>query len=669
MKIKIRTIAMISISILILTVVASCKKPHEHIDDNNDHICDICDELNITDHTYTNATCTQLATCTKCGETTGTYLPHIFDQEIANEKTLVESATCFSKSKYFKMCVCGEISNDIQETFIYGDMAEHKDDDGDYMCDYDCGTSLCNHIDDIKDHICDICEYENELWHEFNQENKSEEYLVYENGVALRNTYYYSCVCGKKGNEIFLDIPKNIPNGVEIEFWHAMGTSNQALIAKIIDDFEKYYSNMGYHINVTQVSLGDYNTLNNAILSKIKTNEHPTVAQTYPHQVLAYKDLNAIRTLDFYNNSDWGLKDEESKYVDEFLNQCKSYDENGTLYCLPFNKYTEVLYYNKTIFDKYGWEAPQTWDDVIKICEAFTKTSEYQTLKNAGKPVYGFSYDSESTMFTTLTKQWGGEYLGYENTTGNGTLFEDNGYILFDNEQSKEAMKFYYENYKKGYMATSTCFGVSLSSNVFTKGQCIMTVYSNAGARYHMPLDGSFELGIAPCPQKNINDPYAYQYGTDVSLFQCDDPQEELAGWLFLKWLTNYESALIWTTGYDEYTNIDGQFVESAKGTAYFPIRKDVLNSEKYKEYILGKQLAIDGSVVYNPTIHNLACQVAVKQESWLFTIPAFGETDNVKQETKKIVLDLLYTEHGSNEINLVVDDIYNNAIKEITNK
>ena len=168
--------------------------------------------------------------------------------------------------------------------------------------------------------------------------------------------------------------------------------------------------------------------------------------------------------------------------------------------------------------------------------------------------------------------------------------------------------------------------------------------------------------------KKNINDPCAYQYGTDVSLFQCDDPQEELAGWLFLKWLTNYESAMIWVTGYDEYTNIDGQFVESAKGTAYLPIRKDVLNSEKYKEYILGKQ-AFDGSVVYNPTIHNLACQVAVKQESWLFTIPAFGETENVKQETKKIVLDLLYTEHGSNEINLVVDDIYNNAIKEITNK
>ena len=223
-----------------------------------------------------------------------------------------------------------------------------------------------------------------------------------------------------------------------------------------------------------------------------------------------------------------------------------------------------------------------------------------------------------------------------------------------------------YENYKKGYMATSTCFGVSLSSNVFTKGQCIMTVYSNAGARYHMPLDGSFELGIAPCPQKNINDPCAYQYGTDVSLFQCDDPQEELAGWLFLKWLTNYESAMIWVTGYDEYTNIDGQFVESAKGTAYFPIRKDVLNSEKYKEYVSGKEEATDGSVVYNPTAQNLAAQVGLEQQDWFFTNVAFDGSSAARDRVGALVKGLLTEDHGDKNIDDVIDEAYEYAIDRV---
>ena len=43
---------------------------------DNDHNCDICDKADVTEHTYSDATCTVPATCTECSATTGEALGH-----------------------------------------------------------------------------------------------------------------------------------------------------------------------------------------------------------------------------------------------------------------------------------------------------------------------------------------------------------------------------------------------------------------------------------------------------------------------------------------------------------------------------------------------------------------------------------------------------------------
>ncbi|WP_320128688.1 extracellular solute-binding protein [uncultured Sphaerochaeta sp.] len=41
---------------------------------------------------------------------------------------------------------------------------------------------------------------------------------------------------------------------------------------------------------------------------------------------------------------------------------------DGHLYALPKTYETMVLFYNKTMFEKYGWEIPKTWADYEKLC-------------------------------------------------------------------------------------------------------------------------------------------------------------------------------------------------------------------------------------------------------------------------------------------------------------
>ncbi|MGM9899940.1 MAG: extracellular solute-binding protein [Bacilli bacterium] len=450
--------------------------------------------------------------------------------------------------------------------------------------------------------------------------------------VIFTMSLVVSCNNSKNPSEEI--VKKEIPafdssKEIEIEFWHAMGKTNQDIIQQIIDSFQSLYPN----ITVTQTSLGDYTTLRDTITSGIAADELPTVAQTYPDHVALYLKGKALSELNSYIDCEneivradesvdkVGLsKAEQDLYVDGFWAEGTIYDSIGTMYSIPFNKSTEVLYYNKTMFDKYGWSVPKTWNDVVEVSEAFATTTEYAKLVNEGKKCAGFSYDSEANLFITLTQQWGGEYTKF-NSQGKGEY-------AFVNAQSKAAIKFYSDNFKKGLLATTTYFGTNYSSDAFKAGQIVMTLGSSAGASYNVPTDGSFEVGVTTYPQYDLNNAQVIQQGTNVSLFKCTDPQEELAGWLFMKFLTNYESALLWCTE-----------------TSYFPIRKDVLNSDAYKDHISGKFVDEEGNVSYKPTTQNLAQKVGLEQQDWFFTNVAFVGSSLARDNAELIVKAVLYGE------------------------
>lgn len=430
---------------------------------------------------------------------------------------------------------------------------------------------------------------------------------------------------------------------VEVTFWHAMGQKNQEIIAEIIANFNVLYP----HITVTQVSLGDYTTLRDTITNGVAADELPTIAQTYPDHVALYLSGGVMRELNSYLASDKpvaladgtvdkiGLTEaEQDAYIDGFFAEGTIYDSIGTMYSIPFNKSTEVMYYNKTVFDKYGWSAPKTWDDVVSISEAYFQTSDYQNAKAADPKASSFSSDSEANLFITLTQQWGGEY----------TKFDQNGkgVYAFNNAQSKAALKFYKDQYEKGYFATATHFGADYSSEAFVAGKIIMTIGSSAGASYNVPKDESFEVGVCAYPQKDMSNPQVIQQGTNVSLFKKANPQEELAGWLFMKFLTNFDSALLWCTE-----------------TAYFPIRKDVLTSEQYKEHISGIITDEQGNQIEKPTTQQLAQKVGLEQQGWFYTNVAFKGSSLARDNAELIVKAILYSSRS-------IDDAYEEAINDL---
>ena len=468
----------------------------------------------------------------------------------------------------------------------------------------------------------------------------------------------------KKNNEIPEYTEEELKNlKADVTFWHAMGQANQAAIDKIIKSFNKLYPN----ITVTQASQGGYTDLRDKVLKSVRAGNQPTIAQVYPDHVSLYLEGNAVRELDSYiNHPTYGLTATQvADYIQTYYAEGKIYDMKGTLYSLPFNKSTEVMFINASWFEKNGLLAKYnlgeikttaagikyfelaegghlTWEDIEEISTFFKQTSEYQQLSETEKKDnYAFSYDSASNLFITITQQWGGQYT---ELTG-----ENTGKFVFDNAQSKAAVQWYLNHYKAGEFVTAAAWNADYTSDKFKAGNVKMTVGSSAGCSYNDPGE-AFVLGVLPYPQKAAaygkgteGGEYVIQQGTNVALFNCANPDEELAGWLFLRFLTS------WTPNID--VEDQATYIWCTE-TGYFPILQSLRNSKEYQAYLDGNG---DGTRALAATVSI----VGYAQKDIFYTSPSFPGTSKCRDEVENLVNAVLYAD-------ISIDDAYNNALAEL---
>jgi ABC-type glycerol-3-phosphate transport system substrate-binding protein len=141
--------------------------------------------------------------------------------------------------------------------------------------------------------------------------------------------------------------------------------------------------------------------------------------------------------------------------------------------------------------------------------------------------------------------------------------------FLFDTEEHHEFVTRFRNWYLKGYVTTQEIHG-SYTSSLFTatKGtKSFMSIGSSAGATHQRPAkgdDGSypFEVGITSIPQLNAENPKVISQGPSICIFKKDNPQEVIASWLFVKFLT---------------TSVEFQ-AEFSMASGYVPVIKSVAN-------------------------------------------------------------------------------------------
>lgn len=337
----------------------------------------------------------------------------------------------------------------------------------------------------------------------------------------------------------------NEDNEVTIKFYSTMGQSLQEVFNIYLEKFQDAYPN----IHVESQFIGGYDDVRDQMNTEIASGKSDVnVAYCYPDHVATYNTSKSVVCLDnLIEDDEYGFTREQYKdFVPGFYDEGKTFGD-GKMYCLPFSKSSEVMYYNKTVFDEEGLSVPTHW---YSTGDNDKTSMEYvcSKLKEKYPDSTPLGYDSGSNLFITWCEQLNIPY----------TQAGANNNYLFNNEQAKEFMGKLKVWYESGWITTKDLYG-SYTSGLFTssdKNRCFMCIGSSAGASYQKSSE--FTCDIAAIPQHNENNRKVIQQGPDVCIFNNTDPQKVMASWLFVKYFTTnveFQAQFSMTSGYQPVIN------------------------------------------------------------------------------------------------------------------
>ncbi|MBQ9911051.1 MAG: extracellular solute-binding protein [Lachnospiraceae bacterium] len=417
-------------------------------------------------------------------------------------------------------------------------------------------------------------------------------------------------------------------SAVTIKFYHTMGQNLNTILDEYLAEFKELYPN----ITVEWTQVGGYNDVRDQIKTEITVGNQPNIAYCYPDHVALYNKADAVQTLDEFISSKaeikradgtteiMGLTDEQiADFIEGYYNEGKAFGD-GLMYTMPFSKSTEVMYYNKTFFDKNGLKVPATWDEMYEVAKKIKQIDPDST------PV---GYDSSANWFITLCEQYGSPYTS---ATGN--------HYLFDNDVNRGFAEKLNGWYREGILTTQKLYG-SYTSNMFKELKSYISIGSSAGATYQRPdkADGAypFEVGIAPIPQIDPSNPKAISQGPSVCIFKKENMQEVYASWLLVKYLT---------------TSVPFQ-ADFSRVSGYMPVIKSVDQDEIFAKFLK----EADGG----DYIAALSVKVGLEQEKAYFVSPAFVGSSVARDQVDELLNKCL----GFTEANGSIADQIKGAFEE----
>jgi multiple sugar transport system substrate-binding protein len=369
------------------------------------------------------------------------------------------------------------------------------------------------------------------------------------------------------------EIVTEVPENTTVTFWHAMNGAQEEELTKLTDEFMEANPNIKVELQ-NQSAYSDLQAKINSTLPSPK--DLPTITQAYPGWLWnASQDDMLVDLGEYIDNETIGWGDQEE--IRSSLLDGAQID--GVQYGIPFNKSTEMLFYNADILEEYGVEVPTTFDELAEASKTIYEKSNGS--------VVGAGFDSLNNYYAIGMKNRGVEF---------------NKDLQLDSDESKEVINYYADSVKDGYFRIAG--SDQYLSGPFANEQVAMFIGSIAGEGYvKKDTEGKFEYGVSARPEA-IN----LQQGTDLYMFSSASSEERTAAFEYMKFLTSPESQLDW-----------------AVATGYMPVVQSVLDSDEYKS---------------NPET-KVASKLSDATKE-LFSIPVIENADSAYNEIRSIMENIL---------------------------
>lgn len=358
--------------------------------------------------------------------------------------------------------------------------------------------------------------------------------------------------------------PAKAAGPVKITFWHSMGGVNGEAIAAMVNEFNTI--NEG-KIEVTYEYQGTYDEG----FAKLQAS-----GGNYPCDIMQVYDIGTRYMID----SGWVLPMQTYIEKDKWdINQIEPniaayYTVDGTLYSMPFNSSTPLLYYNKTAFEEAGiTKVPTNFDEIYEAAAKLRVMNADGSVKR-----YGFGMGNYGWFFEQWMGKQGLHYVN--NNNGRGEQYATA--VAFDSNGGGLAIAKVWDKVLKEGIAPYLNIGNNDAKAAFISGNIAMTLESTAALKsLLLNIGDRFEVGVGYFPNINKGDKGGVSVGGgSLWMLNTKDTRREDATWEFVKFMISPEQQAKWNAQ-----------------TGYFPITVAAAETETFKKNIAEYpqfQVAID---------------------------------------------------------------------------
>ena len=327
--------------------------------------------------------------------------------------------------------------------------------------------------------------------------------------------------------------PMQALKAVDLEFYFPVAVGGKA--AETIEALTNEYVAANDDVNIKAVYAGSYQETVTKALTAARGGKPPQLSVILSVDMFTLIDEDIIIPFDDLAES---ADDKQwlSSFYPAFMQNSQT---GGKTYGIPFQRSTPVLYWNKEAFKEAGLDpdvAPANWEEMVEFGKKLVKKDASGNVTQWGVriPTSGFPY----WLFQGLTTQNDVILASPDGTTTN-----------FDDPKVIEALQYLVDLSTKHQVMAPGIIEWGVTPKAFFEGQTAM-MWTSTGNLTNVRNNAPFEFGVAMLPANKRRG--APTGGGNFFIFKDSTPEEQVAAFQFVKWITAPEQAAKWTiaTGY-----------------------------------------------------------------------------------------------------------------------
>ncbi len=336
--------------------------------------------------------------------------------------------------------------------------------------------------------------------------------------------------------------------------------------AKLIDEMTSEFNASRSDVQVQAVYTGNYDDTVTAIQTAIQGGNPPDLFVSLATQRFTMASTKMAMSLDELIANDPEGQDFIDDFIDGFM--LDSYVD-GSIYSIPFQRSTMVMFYNKDAFREVGLDPeapPTTWDEMVDYAVKLTNENRWGV---------GIALNSGSA-------QWGFTGFSLQNcTNGVGLMSADGKEVYFNTPENVEALQLWLDLQNKyECMAPGIVQWTDLPTQ-FLAGEVAM-IYHTTGNLTNIKNNATFDFGVCFLPAgRQWGAPTG---GGNFYITNGISEERQQAAWEFIKFMCDTERAAQWSidTGYvaTRYSCYDTDILK-----AYYESFPDALVAYEQLEY------------------------------------------------------------------------------------